>query len=52
LNSNSIQFNSIENTWDAKWWKNFSKSSCEYGVEKKNLKKKQIQKNTFPHVAS
>jgi len=36
----------------AKWWKNFSKSSCEYGVGKKNFKKKQIQKITFSHAAS
>jgi hypothetical protein len=47
-----LNSNSIKNKWDASWWRKYSKSSCDFGVGKENLKNTQIQKDTFPWLFS
>jgi hypothetical protein len=37
----------MENKWDANWWKRYWKSSHEYGVSKKPLKKQKYEKTHF-----
>jgi len=37
-----LNLNSIEEKWDANWYKRFSKFASNYGVGKKTLKKKHI----------
>jgi hypothetical protein len=46
LNSNLIDDKRYEN-----WWRRYSKSSCEYGVGKKTLKRHN-SKNTPFHASS
>jgi hypothetical protein len=33
-----LNWNWVEEKWDANWWKKYWKYVCEYAVEKKNLK--------------
>ncbi len=39
-----IEFNSIEEKWDANGYKRFSKFACDYGIGKKTFKKMKRKK--------
>jgi len=45
-----LNLNSIEEKWDANWYKRFSKFACNYGIGKKTFEKekeKEKRKDTF-----
>jgi hypothetical protein len=47
LNWIELNSNSIEEKWDANWWKSYCEFDCGYGVGKNKIKT-QIQEDIIP----
>ncbi len=45
-----LNLNSIEEKWDANWYKRFSKFACNYGIGKKTFEKEKEKKEKKRHI--